>query len=67
MVIDDAGNKINIIHWYVPLYTGSVPQQGIITKQILEKTPTGFDILKDLFFMKDVNVQNLWNSELGSQ
>ena len=36
--IADAGNKIYIIHWFVPYYTHSIPQQGIICKHILSET-----------------------------
>ena len=32
--------KINSIEWYVPHYTPSIPQQGILSKQILNETPT---------------------------
>ena len=36
--IADAGIKIYSIHWFVPHYTHSIPQQGIISKNILGKT-----------------------------
>ena len=38
--IVDARTKIDHIHWYVPHYTASFQQQGILSKQILSKTPT---------------------------
>ena len=45
-VIDKAGGfadariKIDHIHWYVPHYIPSMQQQSILSKQILNKTPT---------------------------
>ena len=38
--IADARNKIDHNHWCVAHYTPSIQQQGILTKQILGKTPT---------------------------
>ena len=38
--IADAWIKNDHIHWYVPHYTPSIPQQGISSEQILSKTPT---------------------------
>ena len=32
--------KINAIEWYVPHYTPSIQQQSILSKQIINKTPT---------------------------
>ena len=37
--IADARIKIDHIHWYVPHYTPSIAQQGLNSKQILNKTP----------------------------
>ena len=38
--IADARIKTDHIHWYVPPYTTSIQQQGILSKQILSETPT---------------------------
>ena len=38
--IADARIKIDHIHWYVPHYIPSIQQQSIMSKQILNKTPT---------------------------
>ena len=38
-VIADARIKNDHIHWYVPHYVPSIQQQGILSKQILSKTP----------------------------
>ena len=42
-------------------------QQSIMSKQILNKTPTELRYVERSVFMKQVNNQNVWNSELGSQ
>ena len=65
--IADARIKIDHIHWYVPHYTPSITQQGIMSKQILNKTPTELRYIERSVFMKQVNNQNVWNFELGSQ
>ena len=38
--INDAKIKTNAIEWYLPHYTPSIPQQAILSKKILSKTPT---------------------------
>ena len=65
--IAEARIKIDHIHWYVPHYTPSMSQQAIMSKQILNKTPTELRYVERSVFMKEVNNQNLWNFELGSQ
>ena len=42
-------------------------QQAIMSKQILNKTPTELRYVERSVFMKEVKYQNLWNFELGSQ
>ena len=42
-------------------------QQAVMSKQFLNKTPTEFRYVERSVFMKEVNIQNLWNFELGSQ
>ena len=42
-------------------------QQGIMSKQILNQTPTELRYVERSVFMKEMNIQNLWNFELGSQ
>ena len=59
--------KIDYIHWYVPHYIPSMSQQAILSKPILSKTPTELRYVERSFFMKEVNNQNVWNFELGSQ
>ena len=65
--IADARIKIDHIQWYVPHYTPSIQQKSILSKQILSKTPTELRYVERPVFMKEVNNQNLWNFELGSQ
>ena len=68
---DDAINlsriKINAIEWYVPHYSPSIQQQSILSKQILNKTPTQIQYPERSVFMKEVNTQNFWTFELGTQ
>ena len=59
--------KINALEWYVPHYTPSIQQQSILSKQILNKTPTQIQYPERSVFMKEVNTQNFWTFELGTQ
>ena len=63
----NAKIKINAIEWYVPHYTPSMQQQSILSKQIINKTPTQIQYPERSVFMKEVNTQNFWNFELGTQ
>ena len=65
--IADARIKIDHIHWYVPHYTPSISQQNILFNKIKIKTPTELSYVERSVFMKEVNNQNLWKFELGSQ
>ena len=65
--IADARIKINHILWFVPHYIPSMQQQAIMSKQILNKTPTELRYVERSVSMKQVNNQNVWNFELGSQ
>ena len=58
---------INGIEWYIPHYTASMSQQTVLSNQILNKTPTELQYIGRSVFMKEVNTQNLWNFELGTQ
>ena len=59
--------KINALEWYVPHYTPSIQQQSILSKQILNKTPTQIQYPERSVFMKEVNTQIFWTFELGTQ
>ena len=65
--INNGKVKINAIEWYVPHYTPSVQQQSILSKQILNKTPTQIQYPERSVFMKEVSTQNFWTFELGTQ
>ena len=65
--INNGKIKINAIEWYVPHYTPSMQQQSILSKQILNKTPTQIQYPERSVFMKEVNTQNFWSFELGTQ
>ena len=59
--------KINAIEWYVPHYTTSLQQQSILSKQVLNKTPIQIQYPERSLFVKEVNTQNFWTFELGTQ
>ena len=59
--------KINGIELYVAHYTPSIQQQSILSKQILNKAPTKIIHPERSVFMKEVNTQNYWSFELGTQ
>ena len=59
--------KIIAIEWYVPHYTASMSQQAVLSNQIVNKIPTELQYIERSVFMKEVNTQNLWNFELGTQ
>ena len=65
--INNGKIKNNAIEWYVPHYTCSVEQQSILSKQILNKTPTQIQYPERFVFMKQANTQNFWTFELGKQ
>ena len=66
-VIADVRNKIDHMHWYILHYRPSIQQQGLLSKQILSRTSTEFRYFERYAFMKEVNIQNLWNFKMGSQ
>ena len=63
----DARIKIDHIQWYVPHYTPNLQQEKILTKQTVDKIPTELRYVERSVFMEEVNNQNLWNFEVGSQ
>ena len=65
--INNGKIKINAIEWYVSHYTPSMQQQAILSKQIINKTPTQIQYPERSVFMKEVNTQNFWTFELGTQ
>ena len=65
--VNNGKIKISAIEWYVPHYTPSMQQQSILSKQLLNKTPTQIQYPERLVFMTEVNTQNVWTFELGTQ
>ena len=59
--------KIIAIEWYASHYTASMSQQAVLSNQIVNKIPTELQYIERSVFMKEVNTQNLWNFELGTQ
>ena len=65
--INNGKIRINALEWYVPHYTPSIQQQSILSIQILNKTLTQIQYPERSVFMKEVNTQNFWTFELGTQ
>ena len=59
--------KINSIELNVPHYTASLEEKGLLMKQITDKIPIELQYVERSVFMKEVNTQNLWSFELGTQ
>ena len=59
--------EINSIEKYVSHYTAIPKEQVILMKQITDKLPTELRYVEKSVFMKEVNTQNHWNFELGTQ
>ena len=64
---NNAKNKINGIEWYVPHYEASLEEYTKLQTQIKNKTPTNLHYPERSVFMKEVNTQNFWTFELGTQ
>ena len=65
--INNAKIIINSIHWYVPHYRPSIDSQTILFKQAQSKTHRELQYSERSIFIKQVNTQNLWTFELGTQ
>ena len=52
---------------YAPHYTPSLEKLKKLMSQIIKKTPTQLLYLERSVFMKEVNTQNFWIFELGTQ
>ena len=68
---DNATNNVKIvingIEWYVPHYVPSPEKYNKLQIQIKQKTPTNLHYPEKSAFMKEVNTQNFWTFELGTQ
>ena len=65
--INNAKIKINSTDWYVPHYTPSLAQEKILMDQTVKKMPTETWYTERSVIMKQVNIQNLWTFELGTE
>ena len=64
---NNAKIKINGIEWYIPHYEPSLEEYSKLQTQIKIKIPTNLHYLERSVFMKEVNTQNFWTFELGTQ
>ena len=68
---DNAVNNAKIkniaLEWYIPHYTPSLDEYTKLMTQIKTKTPTNLHYPERSVFMKEVNSQNFWTFELGTQ
>ena len=59
--------KIISLDWYVPHYSPKLEEYNKLMNQIKKNTPTQLNYVERSVFMKEVNTQNLWSFELGTQ
>ena len=59
--------KINSLDWYVPHYSPNLEEYTKLMTQIKKNSPTLLHYPERSVFMKEVNTQNLWSFELGTQ
>ena len=59
--------KINSLDWYVPHYSPNLEEYTKLMTQIKKNSPTLLHYPERSVFMKEVNTQNLWTFELGTQ
>ena len=59
--------KINSLDWYMPHYSPNLEEYNKVMNQIKKNTPTQLNYVERSVFMKEVNTQNLWSFELGTQ
>ena len=64
---NNAKIVINSIEWCVPHYVPSLEEYNKLMDQIYKKTPTNLHYPERSVFMKEVNTQNFWAFELGTQ
>ena len=65
--VDDARMKIDLIRCYVPHCLRSIQQHGTLSNQNISKIQTELRFFERSDFMKEVENQNHWKFELGSQ
>ena len=57
----------NTLHWYIPHYTPNLEEYNKLMNQIAKKAPAKLHYPERSVFMKEVNTQNFWTFELGTQ
>ena len=66
-VVVNGRAKINSLDWYVPHYSPNLEEYNTLMNQIKKNSPTLLHYPERSVFMKEVNTQNLWTFELGTQ
>ena len=68
---NDANNNAKIVingtEWYVPHYIPNLEEYNKLQVQLKQKTPTNLYYPERSVCMKEVNTQNFWTFELGTQ
>ena len=64
---NNAKIVINSMEWYVPHYVPSLEEYKKLQIQIRQKTPTNLHYPERSVFMKELNTQNFWTFERGTQ
>ena len=64
---NNAKVKIISLDWYIPHYTLNLEENNKLMLQIKKNTPTLLHYPESSVFIKEVNTQNLWSFELGTQ
>ena len=59
--------KINSLDWYVPHYSPNLEECTNLMTQLRKNSPTLLHYVGRSVFMKELNTQNLWTFELGTQ
>ena len=59
--------KINSLDWYVPHYSPNLEEYNKLMNQIKKNSPTQLNYIERSVFMKELNTQNFWTFELGTQ
>ena len=66
-VVVNGRVKIISLDWYVPHFRPNLEEYTELTTQINKNSPTLLHYPERSVFMKEVNTQNLWTFELGTQ
>ena len=64
---NNGKGKINSLDWYIPHYSPNLEEYKKLMLEIKKNTTTLLHYPERSVFMKEVNTQNLWTFELGTQ